>query len=299
MRFTSPLRYPGGKTSLSGFVTDVIDLNDLRGCIYFEPYVGGAGLALNLLRERVVSEIHINDADRRVYAFWYAALNENERFVGKVLSVPLTIEEWYNQRVICENPGSHSKFDVGFSAFYMNRCNRSGVLTGAGPIGGYRQAGKWRLGVRFSREQLAERFFALARMKERIKISDLDAVDFLKTKLPRGRQRANTFVYLDPPYVKKGQRLYLNSYSHKDHSQIARYLDVQFLLPWTMSYDDTELIRKLYWRHQISFLPIRYSLQEKRSAKELVIAPVRLLMPRTCRIGGPEALMSNQIGLNS
>lgn len=293
MRFISPLRYPGGKASLSGFLTDVIDLNDLRGCVYFEPYAGGAGAALSLLRNEVVSEIIINDADRRIYAFWQSALKENERFVSKVLSVPLTIKEWYKQREICTNPSTHSRFDVGFAAFYMNRCNRSGVLTGAGPIGGYEQTGKWRLGVRFSREPLAERFLILERMRKRIQITDLDAIDFLKTRLPRGSQRSSAFVYLDPPYVHKGQRLYLNSYGPSDHTQVARYLNSQTTLPWIMSYDDTELVRDLYYQNQISSLPIRYSLQEKRSAKEIVIAPHRLLVPRTRRISGVKSLVSS------
>ena len=48
MRYASPLRYPGGKASLSNFLTDVIDLNDLRDCVYFEPYAGGAGAGLTL-----------------------------------------------------------------------------------------------------------------------------------------------------------------------------------------------------------------------------------------------------------
>ena len=162
-------------------------------------------------------------------------------------------------------------------------------------MGGYKQTGKWRLGVRFSREPLAERFLILARMRERIQIADLDAVDFLKTRLPRGRKRARTFVYLDPPYVNKGQRLYLNSYGPSDHAQVARYLNGQATLPWIMSYDDTELVRNLYDQHRIAFLPIRYSLQEKRSARELVIAPHRLLMPRACKISGQESLILNPI----
>jgi DNA adenine methylase len=293
MRYVSPLRYPGGKASLSRFLMDVIDLNNLRGYVYFEPYAGGAGAALTLLRDGVVSRILINDADKRIFAFWQSVLNENERFVSKVLSIPITIEEWYKQREICVTPESHSLFDVGFAAFYMNRCNRSGVLTGAGPIGGYQQDGRWKLGVRFSRESLAERLLTLARVKNAIKVTNLDAIQFLIAYLPSGRQRAKTFVYLDPPYVSNGQRLYLNAYHQSDHANVARYLDRQSILPWIMSYDDTEIIRGLYSRHQISFLPIHYSLQEKRSTKELVIAPHRVSMPQSCKVSGQELSSSH------
>jgi DNA adenine methylase len=291
MRLNSPLRYPGGKSDLAGFLADAIDLNDLRGCNYYEPYAGGAGAALTLLSGNVVSCLHLNDADKRVYAFWRSAINESERFVERIRSAPLTIEEWHFQHEICANPGTHSLFEIGFAAFFMNRCNRSGVLTGAGPIGGFAQEGKWRMNVRFNREELSLRILALARMKNQIHVTCKDAVEFLKTRLPKGRGRCKVFVYLDPPYVNNGQRLYLNAYKPEDHAKIAKYLATQNLLPWVMSYDDSSLIRNLYRSNRISLLPIQYSLQVKRSARELIIAPLHLTVPKACRIHGQDFIL--------
>jgi hypothetical protein len=85
---------------LAGFLADVMKLNDLRGCAYYEPYAGGAGAALSLLLDDVVSKIFINDADGRVNAFWASVLDESERFVDRVLTAPLTMEEWYRQREV-------------------------------------------------------------------------------------------------------------------------------------------------------------------------------------------------------
>ncbi|TAJ91533.1 MAG: DNA adenine methylase [Gammaproteobacteria bacterium] len=291
MRHTSPLRYPGGKAELTGFLTDVIDLNDLRGCPYYEPYAGGAGAAIGLLKHGVVSEIFLNDADRRVYAFWRAILQNSERFVERIHTVPLSIKEWYRQHKICARPRSHAQFDLGFSAFYMNRCNRSGVLSGAGPIGGYEQSGKWRMDVRFNRETLARRILNLSRMKTQIHVTCEDAIVFLKKQLPRGRGRNRVFVYLDPPYVNNGQRLYLNAYQQDDHAKLSRYLDDQTVLPWIMSYDDSSLVRELYVKQQIALMPIRYTLQEKRSAHELIISPCHVAIPNACRIYGRENLL--------
>ena len=273
---------------MSSFLTDVIDLNELRGCHYFEPYAGGAGAALSLLATGVVSEVSINDADVRVFSFWKSALEESDRFVDRVLSIPLTIEEWSKQQDICGHPDLHDPFSVGFAAFYMNRCNRSGVLTGAGPIGGRHQTGKWKLDVRFNRESLAERILYLAKLRESIHLSCADAITFLKSNLPSGRARKEVFVYLDPPYVNKGQRLYLNSYNARDHSKIARYLNNQKTLHWLLSYDDDVLIRDLYYHRCVFNLPIRYSLQQKRSANELIIYSDYLELPRSCRISGKE-----------
>ncbi|MEW9681563.1 DNA adenine methylase [Pseudomonas sp. TE50-2] len=292
MKIASPLRYPGGKASLTAFLTDVIELNDLRGRSYYEPYAGGAGAALSLLRNNVVSNIYINDADQRVYAFWNAALKESARFVDAIFDVPLTISEWHNQKEICNSPGAYDQFSVGFAAFYMNRCNRSGVLTGAGPIGGYEQSGKWTLDVRFNRETLAERILAMAKVNDRIMLTNMDAIDFLKEKLPRGKFRSKVFVYFDPPYVNKGQRLYLNSYLSRDHKAVSKYIASQKALNWLLSYDDTDLVRELYSGFNLFNLPVRYSLQQKKLMQELIIAPNHLKLPTMATVSGAESMIS-------
>ena len=162
MRYDSPLRYPGGKASLASLLARTIELNDLRGCTYFEPFAGGAGAALRLLREKVVSEIRINDLDARIIAFWNAILGERERFVENILSVPLSVAEWESQREIYRRGDTSKEFELGFATFYLNRCNRSGVLFRAAPIGGHEQTGKWKIDARFNRAALAERVIAIS-----------------------------------------------------------------------------------------------------------------------------------------
>lgn len=282
------MRYPGGKACLSSFLTDILDLNELRHASYFEPYAGGAGAALTLLLNGVVSEININDADPRIFSFWNSILAETDRFLEQIAEVPLNIAQWQMERAICEKPAGHTTFEIGFAAFYMNRCNRSGVLAGAGPIGGMEQKGKWKLDVRFNRETLAGRVRDIATKREQLHVTQLDAIEFLKRRLPCGHARGNGFVYLDPPYVNKAERLYMNAYEAKNHREIARYLQAQRCLPWVMSYDDTPLIRELYREQHVFSLPIQYSLQAKRTARELLICPHRVYLPRACDIRGKE-----------
>ncbi|MDQ2731417.1 MAG: hypothetical protein M3Y56_07145, partial [Armatimonadota bacterium] len=95
------------------------------------------------------------------------------------------------------------------------------------------------------------------------------------------------------PYVKKGQRLYLNAYQAEDHKLLAHYLHLQRTLRWIMSYDDSNLVRSLYRSHVLSVMSIRYSLQEKRSARELIIAPYHLSVPTACRVRGQESLLKS------
>lgn len=280
MKFLSPLRYPGGKAILSNFLRAVIAENDLTGCRYFEPFAGGAGAALTLLESGDVSKISLNDADYRIYAFWHSALHQTAEFVERIFTIPLTITEWRRQHAICSSPEKHEVFEVGFAAFYMNRCNRSGVLTGAGPIGGYDQQSEWTISARFNRDTLSQRISHIGSLKSSIEIYNEDAIDFLKIALPSGLGRQKVFAYLDPPYVVKGQRLYLNAYDSDSHKALSKYILSQNALRWLMSYDDCELIRDLYETCEKASLEIRYSLQERKSGAELVISPHSLKLPR-------------------
>lgn len=279
MKYDSPLRYPGGKASLAPFLTRIIETNNLAGCSYYEPFAGGSGAAIRLLREGIVSDLHLNDLDARITSFWHSVLNASDRFVEAILSKPLSISEWKTQQKICQRADTSKPFELGFSTFYLNRCNRSGILLGAAPIGGYAQTGKWKIDARFNRESLAERILAIASKRDHIHITNMDARTFLSTNLPHGHRLERVFVYLDPPYYSNGSRLYMNFFTDRDHRRLAQYIQRQHTLNWMMSYDDADFIRDLYTNCDISQLSLQYSLQRKRQATEILIAPARVRIP--------------------
>lgn len=47
----SPLRYPGGKLKVVDYIKRLLEVNDLVGGTYIEPYAGGASVSLSLLFE--------------------------------------------------------------------------------------------------------------------------------------------------------------------------------------------------------------------------------------------------------
>ena len=277
MSFDSPLRYPGGKASLATLLSRTIEINGLSGCSYFEPFAGGAGAALRLLREGVASELYLNDLDPRIFSFWQAVLYESERFADAIMSVPLTTAEWRRQQQTCRLADSTRPFELGFATFYLNRCNRSGIILGAAPIGGYAQSGRWALDARFYRETLAERVLAIGRQQKLIHITNLDALEFLGTRLSSRDTGKPSFAYLDPPYYAKGKRLYMNFYGDDDHRELAHSIQERDGLQWVMSYDDSDYIRDLYSTCHISSLSLKYSLHRRRQAQELLIWPGQLL----------------------
>lgn len=266
MSFNTPLRYPGGKGKFTSFFEETIKSNNLGQINYFEPYAGGAGVALGLLFNGVAKSIHLNDLDYSVYCFWYSVLNETEALCKKIIDTPVNLEEWDKQKNIRKNNKDFSPLDVGFSTFFLNRTNRSGILE-AGVIGGKKQAGKWKIDVRYNKENLIKRIKKIASRASDIHLYNLDAAEFLQhhvSKLPS----KETFVYLDPPYFVKGKQLYKNHYQFNDHYKIA-YIVKSLDCYWVVSYDDVPEIRELYEGCKLKGMILNYSVETKRKGNEV------------------------------
>ena len=107
-----------------------------------EPFGGGAGASLALLYREEVHRIYINDADPAIYDFWWTVVNRPERFLDILSKTRVSISEWRRQRDVYRENGRVSRLRRAFSVFYLNRCNRSGIIMNGGPIGGVAQAGK-------------------------------------------------------------------------------------------------------------------------------------------------------------
>lgn len=264
----SPLRYPGGKAALAGLFGDVIGRLGLGEARYVEPYAGGAGAGIALLREGLVRELVINDIDPAVHAFWRVVVDRNDELVKRVRSVPLTIEEWKRQREIYRaGEAGDDPMSLGFAFFYLNRTNRSGVLN-AGVIGGQAQAGRYKIDARFNRDTLAERLQELGKLAERITVTDLDG----RTVIQEYASDVSTFMYIDPPYVQAGSFLYLNAFDARDHRALADVVNRIEGAQWLVTYDDAPLIEKLYKRHFTARLSMNYSARYPGRAEELLVA---------------------------
>lgn len=271
----SPLRYPGGKAKLYKFFTELLRHNNHLNSEYSEPYAGGAGLALRLLSAGYVQKIFLNDIDPAIYAFWKSALERTDDFCRLVRETPVTVDEWRRQRETYTRCDTHNPLELGFSAYFLNRTSRSGIIEGSGPIGGYSQAGPWKIDVRLVKDRQVENLEALSRFASQILVSNLDAIDFIKLRV----RAESGFMYLDPPYYVKGSKLYKNFYEHDDHRAISDLLNEFRDATWIVSYDDVPQIREIYER----FDPITYSLQysagQKASGKEVVFLSDALEMP--------------------
>lgn len=272
---TTPFRYPGGKAFLYAELERRLEAcSPGRLLNYAEPYAGGAGAAIRLLANQKVERLFLNDYDLRVYSAWNAILHDAPRFIDKIMSIPLNVETWRGQREIdlAAEREQLDPFEVGFATFFLNRTNRSGIIIGAGPIGGYDQTGKWKIDARFPREALAARVQWISDHRSQIELSNEDGLAFLRSRAQS--DGAQTFFFIDPPYVSAGSRLYMNAMSELLHLNLAKFLIGNNDMPhWVVTYDDHPLIRTAYSRAAVEELQVHYSLQKKRSAGELLIVP--------------------------
>ena len=263
-------------------VATTLRLNGLERGHYAEPYAGGCGLALSLLYGGFVSDIHVNDIDPAVWSFWHCVLNEIDALVELIEKTPVTVEEWRRQRAVHHAMDHANPLALGFAAFFLNRTNRSGVIGSGGIIGGLNQTGNYLIDCRFHREDLVRRVRRVSRYADCIHLTRLDALDFLdrcQNTLP-----ANTLLFVDPPYFKKGPELYTNFYKAADHAKLATKV-LGIGLPWVVTYDDVSDIRDLYRARRQYGFGINYSLNEKRMGAELLVVSKGLRVPHATRAG--------------
>lgn len=275
----SPLRYPGGKAVLSQFLSDVIERNGVQDGTYAEPYAGGAGAAINLLFSEQVQNIILNDADPCVAAFWKVILCSSEEFIERIRNTEVNVEEWKRQRSIYLSHTRHSQMKVAFATFYLNRCNRSGIIVNGGPIGGYDQSGTWKIDARYNKKELIRRIEKLRLYRDRIQVHNMDAISFLRRVISRIKHR-RLLCFLDPPYYLHGPRLYLNSLRPLDHQKLAQYLTEELKCAWLLTYDNVPEINKLYRGLRRIRFHLPYTAYDRRVGSELLIYPERLAVCR-------------------
>lgn len=276
MKFNTPLRYPGGKGKLTDFLKMIFEQNDLLDGHYVEPYAGGAGIALNLLTHSYASCIHLNDLNPAVFGFWQSVINQPEELCKAIRDVKVTMEEWHRQKAILKSPDNHSPLEIGFSTFFLNRTNRSGIIWG-GVIGGKNQDGPWKLDARFKKDDLIRRIEKIAMYRSRIRLYNLDAAELIKSVLPALPEK--TLIYLDPPYYVKGQGLYENHYLHNDHVSIANLVKKHITHPWIVSYDHAPEIIEMYKDCPTISYGINYSAQDRYKGAEAMFFSKRLIIP--------------------
>ncbi len=276
MIFYSPLRYPGGKNKLAAFFAKICIDNNVNGH-YIEPYSGGASVALFLLFEGYVNKITINDKDRSIYAFWHSVLNNTNQLCALIENTEISITEWHKQRAIQSNKQKADLLELGFSTFFMNRTNRSGIIN-AGVMGGMEQDGNYLMNCRFNKPELIDRIRLIASRKKDISLYKKDAIKLIE-KIQNEGIDENVIFYFDPPYFNKASTLYMNHYEIENHKEVSDAIKNITNFKWIVSYDNVPEIQKLYIGCQKKEYSFKHTAYNIRIGQEILFFSPQLIQP--------------------
>jgi DNA adenine methylase len=280
-RVMSPLRYPGSKVRITELIAGLLERNLLVGSHLYEPFAGGSAVSLALLGNGFVPSATWIERDPMIFAFWKMVKERPEALIERMMSGKVTLAAWRRMlpmRAI-ERPTKANLADLGYAGLFFNRTCFSGII-GAGPIGGLTQNSTYKINCRFNKKELAAMIRECSGIMKKVEIAFGDGVAFLQKeclKMP-----SHSVVYIDPPYVLNGHKLYRYHFKKSQHEALADAVN-DLRVPWLMSYDNHDLIRDLYVGEQAKFVKTYQSLQGSRFVKEILLLSDDFMLPSSDR----------------
>ena len=282
--FLSPLRYPGSKRRLVRYIENVLELNSLSPKLYIEPFVGGASVAINLLLENKVDQAILMDIDPYIANFWEIIFFDTEWLIDQIESIDVSLEKWHKFKK--QNP--QTKREYALACLFLNRTSFSGIIRNEiGPLGGRDQKSEYKIDCRFPRKTLIKRIRKISEKRESIfGIWDcsweIGINRIMKLQKSGELPTEDLFLYFDPPFFERANKLYRHYFHADDHIKLRDVL-IEMQDPWVLSYDAANQVESLYGKAlrnrkngaKRKNIDIYYSLaqlSERRVAKEVIIS---------------------------
>jgi len=112
-----------------------------------------------------------------------------------------------------------------------------------------------------------------------VSIYNMDAAQFIPQVLPSIEFRA--LVYIDPPYMRRGEDLYWDTYKPSDHARLANQVMKAIAHPWIVSYDNVPATRRLYRPRRLRSYTLSYSASNRDLGSEIMVFSPTLRIPRS------------------
>ncbi len=281
----SPLRYPGGKRRLAGYIAATIRLNGLRPKLFVEPFAGGASVALQLLNDGLVESIALGEKDPLLAGFWKTVFTDHEWLIKKLRHTEPTLANWDRFK----NGQHQTDRQRALACIFLNRTSFSGIIApSGGPLGGRAQQSAYTIGCRYSAELIAKRITQAAQLAERILfVNHGDWRHTVRRVKSRRYQRDEVLYYFDPPFYYKADKLYRFFFGERNHQNLHDALG-NLGQHWLLSYDAAEPIVEMYQRNGIGpkRVELLYSAAnsgELNEMQELIVTSLPRL-PRASRL---------------
>lgn len=273
----SPLRYPGAKRRLSGYIAEVLRQNELKPKLFVEPFAGGASVALALLNDGLVEKIALGESDPLVAGFWKTVFRDPDWLINEISKTPVTIQKWCQFRA----GGFRSDRDRALACLFLNRTSFSGILSKtAGPIGGFAQKSPYKIDCRFAPDTIARRIHQAASLGDKVEfVRQGDWKNTLRKVNRLGYKPDDVFIYLDPPFYERAERLYQHYFDENDHRELRRAIK-KLRQWWLLSYDPAKPILELYADHHAApeKIELLYSVcHTPAEAQEIIVTNLPIL----------------------
>ena len=255
----SPLRYPGGKSRIAKYILQQLDQRNME--TFVECFAGGASIGLLLLSVGYTRHLVLNDKDPAIAAFWREATEHADRLVQH-LEQPVSRNAVMEAREIIAHPDGVTQETLAWSELLANRTGYSGITIG-GLTGGAKGTDK-QMFSRYNPKALIQRIRHIESLADKIEVLNKDACELIEESVYWDEHAT---LFIDPPYVRVGQKLYKHAYKEEDHARLAELLQ-QLVMGFpsaniVITYDDCELIRNLYQGAEIVEIGRNYSLRNK------------------------------------
>ncbi|MCK0202333.1 DNA adenine methylase, partial [Ornithobacterium rhinotracheale] len=207
----------------------------------------------------------------------YCVLNKTKQLCEKIENAQLNIDEWRKQKKIQLKKDEANLLDLGFSTFYLNRTNRSGIIN-AGVIGGVEQKDNYLMDCRFNKLELIKRIKLIAKYKKNIRLYNKDANELIDI-IQEEANKDNIIFYFDPPYYLKASTLYMNHYEDKNHKLVSDKIKSIRNIKWIVSYDNVSEIKKLYSDCSTKEFSFKHTAYQSRVGKEVLFFSNNIIQP--------------------
>lgn len=281
----SPLRYPGGKRRLAGYIAATIRLNGLRPKLFVEPFAGGASVALQLLNDGLVESIALGEKDPLLAGFWKTVFTDHEWLIEKLRDTEPTLINWDRFK----NGQHRTDRQRALACIFLNRTSFSGIIApGAGPLGGRKQQSAYPIGCRYAVELITRRITQAAQLANRVLfVNHGDWRHTVRRVKTRRYQPNEVLYYFDPPFYYKANDLYRFFFDDANHRRLHDALGT-LGQPWLLSYDAAKPIIEMYRQNGIGpkRVELLYSAAnsgELTEMQELIVTSLQRL-PRASRL---------------
>ena len=207
MKYTTPLRYPGGKSRAIKFLSQHLPKIES----YREPFLGGGSMALYVTQTYPNTDVWVNDLYYPLYAFWVTLRDHGQQLCDDLRELKTELGESYDahRRAFddAKDKLNNDIYESGFNFYVANKCSFSGLTANSSFS---KQASRANFTFRG-----IDKLPALSELIQGWRITNQSYEESLY-----GR---NAFVFLDPPYAIK-DNLYGNKGDmHKsfDHEWFA------------------------------------------------------------------------------